>query len=133
MKTLAIKPKLNSSEREIINMVIDGLPSENSRRAYQRALENFFVWLQELNRQELNNALIQRYVKFLREQKLSSAGINQKLSAIRKLATEAEYNALIDSRLANGIRAVKGVPFRRRRTGNWLMKEEAKGSTKDIT
>ncbi len=69
--------------------------------------------------------MIQSYVKFLREQKLSSASINQKLSAIRKLATEAEDNALIDSGLANGIRAVKGVPFRGRRTGNWLTREEA--------
>ncbi|MET0753716.1 MAG: tyrosine-type recombinase/integrase, partial [Pyrinomonadaceae bacterium] len=120
-----VKPKLNSSEREIINLVIDGLPSENSRRAYQRHLEAFFVWHAGENRPELNKALIQRYVKSLREQKLSSANINQKLSAIRKLATEAEDNALIDSRLANGIRAVKGMPFRGRRTGNWLTKDEA--------
>ncbi|MEO6588768.1 MAG: site-specific integrase, partial [Pyrinomonadaceae bacterium] len=51
--------------------------------------------------------------------------INQKLSAIRKLAAEAEDNNLLDSRLAGGIRAVKGVPFRGRRTGNWLTREEA--------
>ncbi len=124
-QSLILKPKLNAQERKIIAMVIDGLPSENSRRAYQRALEEFFVWHQEQNRPELNKALIQRYVKSLRERKLSSAAINQKLSAIRKLATEAEDNNLIDSRLANGIRAVKGVPFRGRRTGNWLTKEEA--------
>ena len=120
-----IKPQLTSAEREIINMVVDGLPSENSRRAYQRHLEEFFGWHAGENRPELNKALINRYVKALREQKLSSATINQKLSAIRKLATEAEDNSLLDSRLANGIRAVKGVPFRGRRTGNWLTKEEA--------
>ncbi len=39
-----IKPKLTSAEKKIIAMVIDGLPSENSRRAYQRALEEFFFW-----------------------------------------------------------------------------------------
>lgn len=122
---LIVKPKLNSQEQKIIEMVIDGLPSENSRRAYQRSLEEFFVWHAEENRPELNKALINRYVKSLREQKFSSASINQKLSAIRKLATEAEDNNLIDSRLANGIRAVKGVPFRGRRTGNWLTREEA--------
>jgi site-specific recombinase XerD len=120
-----VKPKLSPSEIEIINLVIDGLPSENSRRAYQRHLEEFFVWHQEQNRPELNKALIQRYVKFLREQKLSSANINQKLSALRKLATEAEDNFLLDSRIANGIRAVKGMPQRGRRTGNWLTREEA--------
>ncbi len=120
-----VKFKLNPAEKKIINLVIDGLPSENSRRAYRRALEEFFVWHAEENRPELNKALVQRYVKALREQKLSSANINQKLSAIRKLATEAEDNDLLDSRIANGIRAVKGVPFRGRRTGNWLTKDEA--------
>ena len=120
-----VKPKLTAAEKKIIAMVIDGLPSENSRRAYQRHLEEFFVWHASENRPELNKALINRYVKSLRDQKLSSANINQKLSAIRKLATEAEDNDLIDSRIANGIRAVKGVPFRGRRTGNWLTKDEA--------
>jgi site-specific recombinase XerD len=69
--------------------------------------------------------LINRYIKTLRESGSSSASINQKLSAIRKLASEAEDNDWIDSKIANGIRAVKGVPQRGRRTGNWLTKEEA--------
>lgn len=120
-----VKPKLSAAERKIIDMVIDGLPSENSRRAYQRHLEEFFVWNQEQNRPELNKALINRYVKDLRARKLSSATINQKLSAIRKFASESEDNNLLDSRIANGIRAVRGIPFRGRRTGNWLTREEA--------
>lgn len=120
-----VKEKLNPQERKIIEMVIDSLPSENSRRAYQRHLEDFFIWHQAQNRPELNKALINRYVKELRQQKHSSANINQKLSAIRKLASEAEDNNLLDSRIANGIRAVKGLPQRGRRTGNWLTREEA--------
>jgi site-specific recombinase XerD len=63
------RPKSTSVEKKIIAMVIDGLPSENSRRAYQRALTEFFIWHAEQNRPELNKALIQRYVKHLREQK----------------------------------------------------------------
>ncbi|MBA3633409.1 MAG: tyrosine-type recombinase/integrase [Acidobacteria bacterium] len=120
-----VKPKLTAAEKKIIAMVIDGLPSENSRRAYSRHLQEFFLWHALENRPELNKALINRYVKSLRGRKLSSSTINQKLSAIRKLATEAEDNNLIDSRIANGVRSVKGVPFRGRRTGNWLTKEEA--------
>jgi len=123
--SLILKPKLDSQERKIIAMVIDGLPSENSRRAYQRALEEFFVWHAGENRPEMNKALINRYTKELRRAGLSSSNINQKLSAIRKLASEAEDNNLIDSRVANGIRAVKGMPQRGRRTGNWLTREEA--------
>ena len=124
-KKLILKPKLSAQELKIIAMVINGLPSENSRRAYRRALEEFFVWHQEQDRPELNKALIQRYVKSLREQNLSPSSINQKLSAVRRLTTEAEDNALIDSKIANGIRAVKGIPQRGRRTGNWLTQEEA--------
>ncbi len=123
--TALVKPKLSSAEKKIIGLVIDALPSENSRRAYQRALEDFFVWHQAQDRPELNKALINRYVKTLRETGASSSSVNQKLSAIRKLASEAEDNDWIDSRLANGIRAVKGVPQRGRRTGNWLTREEA--------
>lgn len=124
-KIAVVKPKFSAAEKQIINLVLDALPSENSRRAYRRHLEEFFVWHAAENRPELNKALINQYVKSLREQKLSSSTINQKLSAIRKLASEAEDNNLIDSRVANGIRAVKGLPFRGRRTGNWLTKEEA--------
>jgi site-specific recombinase XerD len=119
-----VKPKLSVAEIEIINLVLDALPSENSRRAYQRALEEFFLWHQGQGRPELNKALINKYVKTMRESNASSSTINQKLSAIRKLASEAEDNAWIDSKIANGIRAVKGVPIRGRRTGNWLTKEE---------
>jgi site-specific recombinase XerD len=120
-----VKPPISAAEKKIIEMVVDGLPSENSRRAYQRHLEEFFVWHQEQDRPALNKALINRYVKTLRERKLSPATINQKLSAIRKFATESEDNELIDSGTANGIRAVKGVPLRGSRTGNWLTKAEA--------
>ena len=120
-----VKPKISSAEKKIIEMVLDALPAENSRRAYRRHLEEFFVWHAAEDRPELNKALINQYVKHLRGHKLSSSTINQKLSAIRKLASEAEDNNLIDSKIANGIRAVKGVPFRGRRTGNWLTKEEA--------
>ena len=65
-----VKPKLTLAEKKIIAMVIDGLPSENSRRAYQRHLQEFFCWHAEQNRPELNKALINRYVKTLRAKTL---------------------------------------------------------------
>lgn len=126
-----LKPKLTSGEQKIIEMVIDALPSENSRIAYKRHLEEFFVWYSAAGRPELNKALINSYIKFLRESKdtrdnsFSSANINQKLSALRKLASEAEDNNLLEAKIANGIRAVGGMPQRGRRTGNWLTREEA--------
>lgn len=148
--TALAKPKITSAEEKIIAMVVDALPSEKSRRAYAASLESFFVWYAECNRPELNKALINRYAEYLRCRKkitkrkktdgmqasdlninsagfegLSRSSINIQLSAIRKFASEAEDNNLLDSRVASSIRSVKGVPFRGTRTGKWLTKEQA--------
>lgn len=56
---------------------------------------------------------------------MSTSSLNQRLSAIRKLAVEAADNGLLDAQLASGIRAVKGARQEGRRTGNWLTRGEA--------
>jgi site-specific recombinase XerD len=117
--------RLSSSEDEAIRIVLDGLPSENSRRAYQRALLDFFHWHRGMGRPQLNKAVVQRYAAELREAGMAASSINQRLSAIRKLALEAADNGALDPQVANGIRAVKGASREGRRTGNWLTREEA--------
>jgi site-specific recombinase XerD len=74
---------------------------------------------------QLNKAVVQRYAAELREAGMAASSINQRLSAIRKLALEAADNGALDPQVANGIRAVKGVSREGRRTGNWLTREEA--------
>jgi site-specific recombinase XerD len=106
-------------------MVLDGLPSAHSRRAYERALVEFFHWHRETGRPQLGKAVVQRYAAELREAGMSSSSINQRLSAIRKLAGEAADNGLLDPQIAGGIRAVKGARQEGRRTGNWLTREQA--------
>jgi hypothetical protein len=61
-ENLVLKPKLTSAERKIINLVIPGLPSENSRRAYQRHPEEFSAWHAGQDRPELNKALKRQYL-----------------------------------------------------------------------
>jgi integrase len=56
---------------------------------------------------------------------MASSSVNQRLSAIRKLAAEAADNGALDPQVAGGIRAVKGARREGRRTGNWLTREEA--------
>ena len=80
-------------------MVLDGLDSPNSRRAYERALTDFIAWHEVQGRPELNKAIVQRYATELRAKGLSSANVNQRLSAIRKLAREAADNGVLDSQL----------------------------------
>jgi site-specific recombinase XerD len=117
--------RLSEAEARAIEMVLDGLPSEHSRRAYERALFDFFHWHRGVGRPQLNKAVVQRYAAELREASMSASSVNQRLSAIRKLAAEAADNGLLDAQLAGGIRAVKGARQEGRRTGNWLTREEA--------
>src|SRR5260370_29545532 len=92
-----------------IQTVLDSLDSEHSRRAYHRHLREFIAWHQASGQAALSKAVVQRYAAELRESGLSAATINQKLSAIRKLAIEAADNGALDGQIANGIRAIKGV------------------------
>jgi site-specific recombinase XerD len=123
-QTLTLK-RLSEAEARAIEMVLDGLPSEHSRRAYERALFDFFHWHRGVGRPQLNKAVVQRYVAELREAGMAASSLNLRLSAIRKLAAEAADNGLLDAQIAGGIRAVKGARQEGRRTGNWLTREEA--------
>ena len=117
--------RLTDPEAEAVRIVLDGLASEHSRRAYERALFDFFHWHRGMGRPQLNKAVVQRYAAELREAGLAASSVNQRLSAIRKLAMEAADNGALDPQVANGIRAVKGARGEGRRTGNWLTREEA--------
>jgi site-specific recombinase XerD len=117
--------KLTAAEAAAVGMVLDGLPSEHSRRAYGRALSDFFHWHRGVGRPRLSKAVVQRYAAELREAGMAASSINQRLSAIRKLAAEAADNGALDPQVANGIRAVKGARSEGRRTGNWLTREDA--------
>ncbi len=51
--------------------------------------------------------------------------MNQKLSAVRKLAAEAAHNGLLDPAVAEGIRAIRGASQLGVCIGNWLTKRQA--------
>jgi len=109
----------------IVGLVLDGLTSEHSKRAYKKALTDFLAWHADQGRPALSKALVQRYKVILEESDLSPSTVNLRLSAIRKLAREAADNGLIDPLLANGIKAVRGVKSAGVRSGNWLTKNQA--------
>jgi site-specific recombinase XerD len=109
----------------LIQMVLDGLDSEHSKRAYERHLREFIRWHSESGEIAINKAIVQRYAAHLRDDGVSAANVNQKLCAIRKLALEAADNGALDSQIANGIKAVKGIRQEGVRAGNWLTKQEA--------
>jgi site-specific recombinase XerD len=120
-----VTSKLTPVEVAAIRVVLDSLPSEHSRRAYERGLVDFFLWHRGVGRPKLSKAVVQRYAAELREAGMAASSVNQRLSAIRKLAAEAADNGALDPVVANGIRAVKGARQEGRRTGNWLTREQA--------
>jgi len=109
----------------IVGMVIDGLSSEHSKRAYRRSLRDFMAWYKATGQAALTKATVARYAAELAAAGLSAASINQRLSAIRKLAREAADNGAMPEQIANGIVRVKGVRQDGHRVGFWLTRDQA--------
>ena len=118
-------PATREDFASVVALVVDGLTSEHSRRAYRRTLEDFLTWWDAEGRPTLSKAIVQRYKRRLQDANLAPSTINQRLSAIRKLAREAADNGLIPPHLAAGIERVSGVRSGGVRTGNWLSREQA--------
>jgi site-specific recombinase XerD len=106
-------------------LVLDAVPSRLTKTMYGIALDEFFAWWESAGRPVFSRATVQAYRVALEARGLAAASVNQKLSAIRKLAAEASWNGLLDPVAAQGIRAVKGAKTQGTRTGNWLSKQNA--------
>jgi site-specific recombinase XerD len=109
----------------MVQMVEDALTSAHSKRAYRRALIDFLAWYRGSGQTQLNKATVQRYATELYAEGASAANINQRLSAIRKLASEACDNDVLPPQVATGIQRVRGIRQEGRCTGNWLTLREA--------
>ena len=120
---------------QLKRMVTDDLTSPYSRVMYAKALDDFLAWYQSTGKRGLTKAVVAEYKAHLQAQGYAPSTINQKLSAIRKLAAEAADNGLMDAQLANGVKALKGVKSAGVRTGNWLTRDQAQKllQTPDIT
>lgn len=109
----------------IKKLVTDGLTSELSRVMYGKAIDDFLAWYMEQGNPGLTKAIVQTYKIHLQGLGLAPSSINQKMSAIRRLAAEAADNGLIDQGLASGIAKVKGIKTSGVRTGSWLTNDQA--------
>lgn len=122
--TTAITIATNSIQ-PIIKLVTDAVTSHHTARAYERALTDFITWHSTTGQHGLNKATVQAHVSTLRDRGISASSINQRLTAIRKLALEAADNGLIDHSTAQAIGRVEGVRKEGKRLGNWLSKAQA--------
>ena len=109
---------------ELRRMLLNSLVSAHTKRAYAAAFDQFFALVTETGR-PVSRAILMDYRAQMVDQRLSASTINLRLSAIRKLVTEARDNNLLDSVEAARILSEPGVPKRGVRVGNWLSAQEA--------
>jgi site-specific recombinase XerD len=124
MAAAILTPRAAAFER-IKALVLDTLPSPESKRAYRQALDDFFHWCEAAAVGEFTKAAVNAYRASLEARKLSASTINQRLSAIRKLALEAADNGLMPPTVAAAISRVKGAKQAGVRSGYWLTREQA--------
>jgi integrase len=110
---------ISTTTAAVIELVTNALTSDHSKRAYTRALVDFLAWRGD---RPMTKALVNEYRNTLTG---SPARVNLIMSAIRKLASEAADNGLLDQQTANSIKAAPGVKAHGTRAGNWLTKHEA--------
>lgn len=114
-----------ASIEQIISIVTNAVSSKHTKRAYERALTDFMIWVQSKQPGVFNKATVQMYISAMRNDGISASSINQRLSAIRKLAIECADNSLMDDHTAQAIQRVEGIRVEGRKQGNWLSSEDA--------
>ena len=102
-------------------MVLDSVPSPNSRRNYAKALDDLFALSAG---RPLTRALFMEYRASM--EALSPSTVNVRLSAVRKLVAEARRNGLIGVEDAASLSEVPNIRQKGTRLGNWLTREQAK-------
>ena len=109
------------AQQRLCKMVLDTLPSSNSRRNYAKALDDLFAFSAG---RPLTRALVMEYRASI--EALSASTINVRLSAIRKLVDEARKNGMVSAEDAGHLTDIPNIRQKGTRLGNWLTKEQAK-------
>jgi integrase len=102
-------------------MVLDSVVSPHSKRNYGRALDDLFLFAAS---QPLTRALLMDWRATM--EKLSPSTVNVRLSAVRKLVSEARKNGMIGVEEAANLSDVLNIRQQGTRLGNWLTREQAK-------
>lgn len=124
LQTITPPPTTVPSIERIVDMAVNGLDSEHSKRAYRRALADFLEWYAE-HGGGLSKATVNDYRAWMVKVGVPESSINLRLTAIRRLAREAADNNLIDDATARSIERVKGIARSGEPGGNWLTKDQA--------
>jgi integrase len=102
-------------------MVVDSVTSVHSKRNYAKALDDLFAFAAS---RPLTRALLMEFRATM--DALSPSTVNVRLSAVRKMVTEARKNGMIGAEEAANLTDVPNIPQKGTRLGNWLTREQAK-------
>ena len=106
---------------ELRRMVLNSVVSEHSKRNYAKALDDLFLFAAS---RPLTRALLMEWRAAMN--KLSLSTVNVRLSAMRKLVTEARRNGMLGAEESANLTEVQNIPEKGTRLGNWLIREQAK-------
>ena len=112
---------LVEAQQGLRKLVLDTLPSPHSRRNYARALDDLFAF--SAGRLLTRNLLMEYRASI---ESLSASTINVRLSAIRKMVSEARANGMLSAEDAANLTGIPNIRQRGTRLGNWLTREQAK-------
>ena len=130
LSLLLPEPEAQTEHRGIAScklreMVLQAVPSVNSKRNYAKALDEVFTLCANRS-QGISRPLLMEYRATMIDKGLSPSTINVRLAAIRKLVSEARRNGMLDAAEAAQLEDVPNVKLRGRRMGNWLTRDQAK-------
>ena len=105
---------------ELLALVRNSVSSGHSKRIYEKVVVDFLLWVRGSGEATFGKAAVQRYRSELVARGLAASTVNQKMSAIRKLANEMADNNWLPREAAAAIGNIRGVEGSGRRTGRWL-------------
>jgi integrase len=112
---------LVEAEQRLRRLVMGSVSSPNSRRNYSKALDDLFALAAG---RPLTRELFLEYRASM--EALSPSTINVRLSAVRKLVSEARRNGIIGLEEADSLSGVPNIREQGTRLGNWLTREQAR-------
>jgi integrase len=118
MTALAVVPKPSALDAAI-ELALDAVSSPETKKQYRRALAEFLGWRAAWGL-PFDRASVHKWRAGLEKRGLSPSTINVRLSAVRKLAREAQLNGYLDAQAAAAIDQVGNVRQTGSRAGNWL-------------
>ena len=112
---------LAPAQARLRQMVLDSVSSIHSRRNYAKALDDLFAFAAG---RPLTRVLLLEYRTSMQDRAPST--VNVRLSAVRKLVSEARKNGMLSAEEATHLNDVPNIRQKGTRMGNWLTREQAR-------